>query len=215
MNAEESHHDRDFAAPLGRVSRGRLEFARGASLVSIAAADMPELYRAHFEGPVPRVRAHAGDVAIQYRRLSLAEWARYALLWGHHAAEIALNRSIPWRIVVRGGVAKLSADLRGLHLGEFVVAGGASEAEVLLPRPAGVVVVRVAGGASNVTLRRPEGVAVEVRVRRGVSRLTFDDQHFGAIGGDARLGTPGCARAADRYAIEVAGGASSLAIALW
>ncbi len=203
----------DSAAPLGAATRGRLEFVRGASLVTIGAgAAMSDLYRAHFEGPAPRVTARDGAVSIHYRRLSLAEWARYALLWGRHAAEITLSMAIPWQIEIRGGVSKFRADLRELRLASLEVRGGASELEALLPPPAGIVAVRIGGGASNVTLRRPAGAAVGVQVRGGASKLTFDDQHFGAIGGGVRLATNGHSSAADRYDISIAGGASRLTV---
>jgi hypothetical protein len=205
---------RDFAAPLGEAREGELVFVRGVSLITIDVnSAMPDLYRAHFEGPVPKVQAHDGSVIVQYRRFSLAEWAKYALLWSRHTARITLNSAIPWRIEIRGGVSKLTADLRGLRLSALEVRGGASEIAMLLPTPSGAVAIRVAGGASNVMLQRPEGVAVGVHVRGGASKLTFDEQHFGAIGGDVRLATPGHAHAADRYDIRIAGGASKLTVA--
>jgi hypothetical protein len=188
-------------------------FVRGASLVTIGASRaMPDLYHAHFEGPAPRIKVRDGAVSVQYARLSLAEWARYALLWGRHAAEITLNAAIPWQIEIRGGVSKFRADLRELPLTSLEVRGGASEVEVLLPPPAGDVAVRIGGGASNVTLRRPTGAAVGVQVRGGASKLAFDEQHFGAIGGGVRLATAGYSGAADCYDIVVAGGASRLTI---
>jgi hypothetical protein len=207
----DDHHE--FVAPLAGATRGRLEFVRGASLVTIgASAAMPDLCRAYFEGPAPRVMVRDGAVSVQYRRLSLAEWARYALLWGRHAAEITLNAAIPWQIEIRGGVSKFSADLREIRLTSFEVRGGASEVVALLPPPSGSVAVRIGGGASNVTLRRPAGAAVGVQVRGGASKLTFDEQHFGAIGGGVRLATPGYSSAADRYEISIAGGASRLTV---
>jgi hypothetical protein len=209
----QSDERHDSAAPLGATARGRLEFVRGASLVTLGAnAAMPDLYRAHFEGPAPRVAVRDGAVSIQYRRLSLAEWARYALLWGRHAAELTLNSAIPWQIEIRSGVSKFSADLREMRLVSLEVRGGASELEVFLPRPSGIVAVRIGGGASNVTLRRPAGAAVGVQVHGGASKLTFDEQHFGAIGGGVRLATTSHSSAADRYDIVIAGGASRLAV---
>lgn len=203
----------DFAAPLGAAVRGRLEFVRGASLVSIGTlAAMPDLFRAHFEGPQPRVTVRDGLVSVQYRRLSLAEWARYALLWGRHAADLMLNMSIPWQIEIRGGVSKFRADLRELRLASFEVRGGASEVEAWLPPPSGSVGVRVGGGASNLTLRRPADTAVAVQVHGGASKLIFDEQHFGAIGGGVRLATSGYTSASDRYEINIAGGASRLTV---
>jgi hypothetical protein len=203
----------DSAAPLDAAKRGRLEFVRGASLVSIEASGaMSDLYRAHFEGPMPRIVVRDGAVSVQYRRLSLAEWARYALLWGHHAAEIALNTAIPWQIEIRGGVSKFRADLRELRLISLEVRGGASELEALLPPPSGIVAVRIGGGASNVTQRRPSAAAVGIQVRGGASKLIFDEQYFGAIGGGVRLATAGHSSAADRYDIVIAGGASRLTV---
>src|SRR5262245_16431595 len=210
--AEHGEH-RAFAAPLGSARAGRLEFARGASLVTIEASAMPDLYRARFEGPAPKIQARNGSVIVQYRRLSLAEWARYALLWGHHAAVITLTAAIPWQLFIRDGVSKLTADLRGLQLSGLTVTGGASEVALRLPRPIGVVAIRIAGGASNLALLRPAGVAAAIRVDGGASKLTFDDQHFGGVGGGIRLATPDAQNKADRYEIEIAGGASKLTVA--
>ena len=39
--------------------------------------------------------------------------------------------------------------------------------EVWLPRPAGMVPVRIRGGAAQVRIRRPAGVPVRLRVGRG------------------------------------------------
>jgi hypothetical protein len=207
---------RDIAAPLGSAAHGHLTFVRGASLVTLTADPaLDQLFQAHFEGPAPHVQVAGGVVTIQYGRLSLAEWARYALLWGQHATTIRLNTSVPWQISIRGGISRLNADLRALRLTTLAVGGGASEVRVDLSQPTGVVPIRIAGGASNITLRRPPGVAARVAVRSGASRLTFDEQHFGGVGGTVRLATPGDAHATDRYDIEIAGGASNLTVETW
>ncbi len=49
-------------------------------------------------------------------------------------------------------------------------------------------------------------------MRGGASKLTLDDQRFGAIGGETRLESPDCAGATDRYEITITGGASNVAI---
>lgn len=203
------------SAPRGTAPSGRLEFMRGVSLVTIAGTEgMDDLFRARFEGLVPNVQVRDGVVSVRYRRLSLAEWAKHALLWGRHAAEITLHAGLSWQIVVRGGASKLLADLRGLHFSAFTVQGGASDVTMLLPQPAGVVPIRIAGGVNNVTLRRPAGAAAGLRVRGGASKLTFDNQHFGAISGGTRLATTNYGDVADRYEIEIAGGASWLTVDL-
>ena len=60
-----------------------------------------------------------------------------------------------------------------------------------LPEPSGTVPVRIAGGASEIVVRRPARVAARVRLKGWASQLTFDDQTFGAVGSDVRLQSPG------------------------
>ncbi len=202
---------RDFSAPLGEVTRGRLEFSRGtANLFLRVDAGIPDLFRAHFEGVIPDVEARTGAVTIRYPHVWPLDWLRYVLSSSRLAADVTLNGSIPWRIAIRGGVARLSGDLSLLRLEEFEIGSGASGVELTLPRPASVVPIHIGGGASHVTLRRTDGVAARVRIGGGVARLAFDAQRFGAIGGPLRLETPGYVDTADRYDIEIAGGAANL-----
>jgi hypothetical protein len=123
-----------------------------------------------------------------------------------------LNQDMAWHIMVGGGVAHLDADLRNLRLEALELGQGASQVEVRLPRPAGVVPVRIRGGASQVRIRRPGGVPVQLRVGRGVADLRFDEQEWGAVGGGLRLVTPEATQAPDRYEIEIASGAAHLEI---
>jgi hypothetical protein len=208
-------HDarRDFAAPLAGVTRGRLVFERGAANVTLGVQRaLEDLCRAHFEGPMPDVRAQGGTVAIRYRYFSFFDWLRYAVLWDAQAADVTLNGSVPWDIEIRGGASRLGADLRELALRSLEIRGGASRVDVSLPMPEGAVPIRIGGGASHVTLLHPPEVGVRLRVGGGASSLTLDDQHIGAIGGGLRLETPGYAGAAARYDVEVGGGVSHLSV---
>ena len=205
------HNDQtEFATPLGSAQAGRLEFARGASRVTIKAdGGMSDLFRARFEGTVPMMLADAGRVTIEYPRLSPSEW----LLPNRRAADVELNASVPWELVFGGGVSRLRADLSGLALRSLVIMGGASDLDVLLPQPLGVVHLRVGGGAAKVVLRRPVGVAAAVAIAGGVSKLALDDDQFGAVGGETHLASTGAGEAPDRYEIQIGGGASELTIA--
>jgi hypothetical protein len=200
----------EFAAPLGLAKSGRLIFASGASWVTVRAdPSMADLYNARFEGQVPRVGADNGTVTIRYPRFPLFDWLYYLR---ERPAEVALNARIPWDIEIRNGVSRLTADLRGLELRSLEVRGGASRVEVTLPPPSGIVPVRVLGGASNVTVHRPEGVAAQLLVGGGSTNLAFDDRRFGAVGGEVSLQSPDCESASDRYDITITGGASSVTI---
>ena len=198
----------EFTAPLGSARSGRLVFASGASRVAVrAGSSLADLYRARFEGRMPRVGVEDGTVAIRYPRF---DW-RYYLR--ERPAEIMLNASISWDIEIRDGASRLTADLRGIELGSFEVSGGASRVEVALPSPSGTVPIRVLGGASNVAIHRPEGVAAQVRIAGGSTNLAFDEQRFGAVGGEVSLHSPNYEGARDRYDITITGGASNVAIA--
>jgi hypothetical protein len=197
----------EFYAPLGSVRSGRLVFASGASKLNVRAEpSMANLFRARFEGRRPRVGVEDGTVTIHYPRF---DW-RYYLR--ERPAEVALNASIPWSIEIRDGTSRFTADLRGLELRSFEVRGGASRVEVTLPQPSGTVPVRVLGGASNVVIHRPEGVAAQIRVGGGSTNLAFDEQRFGAVGGEVSLRSPDYDDASDRYDIVITGGASGLTV---
>lgn len=206
----------DVSIPLQSSGATELAFTRGIWLASIQADPaLPERFRGHFEGPPPLVEASDQRLTIHYRRLALVEWARYALLWGRDASVMQLSTAIPWRILVRGGASRLTADLRALTLLGLAIHGGASDVRIELPPPSGVVPLHIIGGVSNITLRRPTGSAARLEIQGGVQQLAFDAQHFGSIGGGVRLESAGARDAADRYEIEVTGGASNVVVDTW
>lgn len=197
----------EFSAPLEGTSRGTLVFSSGASSIVVrAGAGMDELYRASFEGPAPDIKVEGGTVSIRYpRRLWL-------LGRDKQAAEVMLSAAIPWRIEIRGGASEVVAELGGLDLSGLEVRGGASLFRVELPEPSGTVPVRISGGASEIIVRRPAGVAARVRLKGWASQLTFDDQTFGGVGNDVRLQSPGYEDAPRRYDVEVSGSASDITL---
>jgi hypothetical protein len=199
----------EFAVPRGSAACSRLEFARGASRITIrVATGMDDLVRGRFEGAAPRVLADDGRVTIANPRLSPLDW----LLPTRRSADIALNAELPWELVFGNGASKLRADLTGLSPDSFEIRSGASDLEVILPEPQSVVRVRIGGGASKVTLLYPPGVAVAVSIGGGVSKLAFGEQRFGAIGRRTHLESPDAREAHDRYEVEIGGGASRLTI---
>ena len=169
-----------FSAPLGSSKNGRLRFTNGAHRVVIrAGSHLRGLYRASFEERMPIVVVRGSEVSIRYTRIASCDWT------GNHPerpAEVALNAGIPWDVEVRGGASRLLADLSGLRLGSLSVDGGASRLEVVLPDPSGAVSMVILGGASNVAIHRPNGVAARLRVGGGATNLQFDERHIGAAG---------------------------------
>jgi hypothetical protein len=203
---------RMFSAPLGALKKSHLEIIGGISNGDLRGDPaIQELYQAQFIGQIPYVRTRNESVIIRYP-LSLREWFKHLVLANSHAAKVTPNTSIPWRIDIRGGVAHLDADLQTLLLGSLVINGCVAETGLLLPPPLGTVQIHVASGVSNLTILRPEGVAVQLRVGGGTSELTFDDWFYGSIGGEFRVDTPNYKDATNRYDIRVNGGASNLII---
>jgi hypothetical protein len=203
---------REFSAPLGEASQGRLEFMHGASHITLRVdRSMPELYRARFVGPVPEVRVVDGAVTIRYH-LSFSDWLDFALPWKRAGGEIILNGSIPWHLDIHGGASDISGDLSQLQLQALDVGGGVSNIRLRLPRPSSVVPLDIHGGASNVTFHRPLGVAVRMEIDGGASELDFDEQHLGAVGGSTRLASPGIEDRPHRYELRVRGGASHITV---
>jgi DNA-binding MarR family transcriptional regulator len=199
---------REFSAPLGSKAEGHLVFAAGASHLTLSAGTgEDELYRARFEGPVPTVRTEGGTVTVRYPK------GRGPLDWRKREGEVELNTSIPWGVELRGGTARINADLKLLALRSFDLKGGASKLLLELQEPWGVVPVRLTGGASNVSIRRPAGTAARLRVKGGASQLLFDGQSIGAVGGYVSLHSEDYdENAPDRYEVEISGGATNVSV---
>ena len=196
-----------FSAPLGELERGRLVVSSGLSRLALRTdGGMAELYRASFEGPVPEVSAKDGVVTIRYPR-------RLWVLGGEQrVAEITLSVAIPWQIVIQGGSSEVTAELGGLDLASLEVKGGLSMIHLELPAPSDVVPIRISGGASEITVRRPIGVAARVHLKGWASVFVFDDQTFSDLGNNVRLQSAGFDLAAPYYDIEVASSASMVTI---
>lgn len=200
----------DFESPLGDNTRGKLAVVSGVPRITIEGdASMRQLLRAHFERPLPEVKVEDGEVMIRYQSYSLLNWLVY---WRQPMANIAINASIPWSIEVRGGVSSFEAHLSQVQLTGLDLRGGISHLWATLSEPSGTVLIRIAGGVSDMTMHRPESIPVQVQVKGGISSLTFDEQHFGAMGNTPRLETAGYQEAANRYDIQISGSVSHLSI---
>lgn len=207
---ERSGEAQRFDAPLGEARDGRLIFASGAAGVTLRGGKLgAQLYRAHFSRHIPDVGIDGGAITVRYRHVPFLNWLVFLR---EPLAAVTLNAALPWTIELRGGVSKLDADLRGVELRSFDVGGGASDVRLTLPRPLGMVPIRIAGGASDITISRPPGVAVRLQTRDGVSSIALDERRLGVAGGETDLETPGANEADGGYAISIGGGASKVVV---
>jgi DNA-binding MarR family transcriptional regulator len=196
-----------LSAPLGDLASARLVVSSGVSRLTLRADNaLTRLYQARFEGPPPNIATKDGVVTIRYpRRL-------WVLVSEQRRAEVTLNCTIPWSIVIQGGAAEVDARLEGLHLASLEVTGGLSMIHLELPDASGVVPIRISGGASTIFLRRPAGVAARAHLKGWVSTFIFDDQHFGDVGNNAWLQSTDFDPTASYFDIEVASSASTVTI---
>lgn len=195
------------SAPISGAAGGRLRFPRGGALVTVRAGSaMPELFWARFTGTKPRVRVVANAIDIIESR------GFRPVTWRLQSAEIALNDSIPWEFEVQDGAWRLTADLRGIQLSRVTLEGGASKVDLRLPHPSGTVPIHIGGGANDISVQRPDGVAVRVVVHGGFGKLQVDGKSIEATDKQP-FQSPDFARDTDRYDIELTGAAYQFVVA--
>lgn len=204
----------DFSAPLGKTANGKLVFERGAAGLTLHGEQLSgQLFVAYFERHVPIVRVNGGTVTIRYRDFSFGwlNWLRYG--FNPPRSRMTLNADIPWRIVIRGGIAQSRLDLRPVKLRGATLNSGVSDVELMLGEPNGVVNLDFGSGVHNVSILRPADVAVRLTVHGGAANLALDSQKLGAVGGRTSLETPNSREAPSYYAIIVNGGANNFRVA--
>jgi DNA-binding MarR family transcriptional regulator len=222
--AEAASASGESSAPLGGATHGRLVFVNGSPPLTLTAGDRSDLlYEARFSGGTPRVR-----VRVRLARAVLFEaghgtglprvdvrsgtvtfrFPGLPFLRQGGRGTVRLNPTIPWAIVINGGLSQLDADLRRVRVERIQIAGGANRGRVELGPAVGAVGVTIAGGANDLTIRRPAGVGVEITAAGGISKLVLDGRQ---ISGASRVTAPG-ANPADRYEMTVAGGANRLVV---
>jgi len=184
----------------------RLVFPRGVANLTVRVdPSITGSYQGEFYGPKPRVSEADGVVSIDYSQFN-------PFRWGRTSADVRLSPSASWTIEIRGGVSHWDSDLRNLELAGIEVRGGVSKVDLRLPRPTGNSIIRISGGASQLTVRRPAGVPARLQIGGGASKLELDAQYLGAVGGPVRLETPDYSNATDRYEVEIGGGASQIRV---
>jgi DNA-binding MarR family transcriptional regulator len=195
------------SAPLGGIGKARLLIRSAAwELALNGSAGAAELFRARFEGRQPMVRVRGDTVVIAYRG-----GMRDIIDWRKRGASIGLNPTIPWTVEIHGGMSKARADLSAIDVRSFELTGGADRIRLELGQPAGLIPVRLVGGANDLRIERPGDVAVRLRLKGGANRVELDEQRLGSAS-DGTLESPGASTATSRFDIDVSGGANKVAV---
>ncbi|HEX3759690.1 MAG TPA: hypothetical protein VHW23_13345 [Kofleriaceae bacterium] len=203
----------ELRVPYSGQARMRLALSSGLAhgfiVIDPAAQDLIAIQCG--DGPQPRLRVMAGEIALTWR-VSFGEWLRDALRAGNRDIAIVLHPAVEWTLAIHGGLAHFDLDLSAGTVARIDIHGGCSDVRFELPQPRTAVPVRIAGGACRLVVQRPAETGVALAASGGMAALRLDDQRFDAIGGSARLETRNAAPGAPRYELQISGGAADLAI---
>jgi hypothetical protein len=194
----------DTGADLTSATIGTLIVSGGASALAIRGADLADrLHRGLFRGLIPAVDTDDGTVSIRYRRRV------HPFTIERGDGDIELSTRVPWHLQFRDGAALVTADLTGLDLLGLSFEGSVADITLQLPRPNGVVAISIDGASRNLSVSRPAGVPVAVRIDGGATRLHIDGDELSAVGRGYRTAAPS---AADHYVLSFAGGVDGLIV---
>jgi hypothetical protein len=137
---------------------------------------------------------------------------------GHPAAyavSVVLNSAVMWNLDLAAGTQRTSADLRGGRVDAITVTAGSDILDVVLPRPARTMALRLTGGASEFFVSLPGGVPAQVTVGGGAAYLTVDGQSRVGVAGGTVLTPAGWSTATSRFDIDAIAGVSRLTVSRW
>jgi DNA-binding MarR family transcriptional regulator len=217
-----------FTAPARDATHGRLVFRSGAPRFALRAAplgpesemravaelthtvlridgrtDPGELSHAAFSGPLPDVRTKGGEVIVSYKR---------RIDWRQREARIGLLRGVPWTIEISGGLSTLDADLRTVRLRDLSVSGSVDDVHLRLGVPDGTSRMRISGGVRDVVVELPSGAALRLGLTGGAKDIHFEQEHVRNAHGTVQLETREARTSADRFELDLSGGARSVRV---
>ena len=91
---------------------------------------------------------------------------------------LGINPQAETRVEYEGGVGRLKLDLNDLEVTELRVRVGVAELDLTLPAAAGRSEARLEVGVGDIDIVIPEGLAVRIRIRGGISPVDVDESRF-------------------------------------
>ncbi|HZN74366.1 MAG TPA: hypothetical protein VFC00_22085 [Micromonosporaceae bacterium] len=199
---------RSVAGPLAGRQEARFEMLSGAETVRVDSQDIgDDLYRIstpEFSSVVPKVDESGDRIA-----LSLVSSGGAV---GPASVSVLLNSRVRWQVRLAGGGNDEFVDFSSGRLASLDLATGAGRIEVAVPAPEGTLVVKLTGGAGQLTVRLPKGPPVQVRLGSGAGGVTVDGQRHEGLAPGTVLKPPGWDAAQNRLDVDAAGGVSTLVV---
>jgi TetR/AcrR family transcriptional regulator, tetracycline repressor protein len=162
-------------------------------LVRAAASDTVDVATSTGGGGAASVEMRPGSLVLVKNRRG-----------GDHGA-VELSPNYTWYFKIHGGTWNTVLDLSGLRISGIELDSGVGNVTCTLPKPVGVVPIRVNSGIVGVTLHRPRNTAVHAAISQGSVKVRLDDQAM-RLKSDVQWDTPGALQATDRYDLAVYSG---------
>jgi hypothetical protein len=122
---------------------------------------------------------------------------------------IQLARGVRWTLNLDGGATTETVNMAKGSLRSLSFGAGVATASVQLPAPVGTLTLTLAGGATQLLVVAPPGAPAEVKVAGGASEVTLDGVSHTGVAGGSVFADPAWAAADNRYAIDLVAGLSS------
>jgi cell wall-active antibiotic response 4TMS protein YvqF len=194
----------DSAEPRENLERAKLDVSVGAARLEVAAQPLEDqLYRVHIEhaGTPPEVRLDRASGTLRISQRS--DWFMGAR---RLHVDARVTDAIPWEVACSTGAIRGDFDFTSTALTGFGCRTGASQVNLALGAPKGIVPVRIEGGALRVSITRPAAAAVQVQASGGAVQLRADGSRQDGLG-TRSWKSDGFDAARDRYDVTVSGGA--------
>ena len=196
------------SGPLGTTQSSEFQLAAGVAEVVVRASDTgADLYRAatpEGSGFVPVVTAEGAQVRLQLAKTGDGE--------GRATVTIDLNARVRWQVSMVGGSESATVDMRGASLAGVDFIGGVARIDLWLPKPQGVLPIRMSGGAREFAIHAPDRIPVRVRLARGAAEVTVDGSKRSGVASGTRITQPAWERTPDRYDVDAIAGLAVLTV---
>jgi hypothetical protein len=184
-----------------------LSVLSGAASVTITAARMPgTLARAWTpaaSGVRPELVAVNGTVQVYLGSTGQS---------GPDAVWIQVSSAVRWQLQLSGGASQTTIQMQNGRLGGIDFTAGSSLITAELPRPAGLVTLTLAGGASQFNITVPADVPAQLQLYGGASQAVLAGHVYSGIGGGTILTSPGWDTARNRYDLDATSGVSQVTV---
>ncbi len=208
-----SSHTASLAA--GGRSSATLEVVTGTPLLTVRVASLGgtsgTLLRASTPAGAPsRVTLSWGDGRDRAGEKDIAVLSASS---GTTRITVTLNQAVSWRLDFAGGTERTVADLRGGNVAAVTFTAGSDTIDLSLPKPRGMVPVRLAGGASQFSLSVPGGVPIRVTAAGGAGEVSVDGASYSGVGGGSVFVTRGWSESSAGFDVDATAGPALLSVA--